>query len=183
MDTTNDQNQQPQQPTQPVTPVVETPATPPAEIPSPPVEVHHNELTTEQLPADATPLPIPVETAAPAIANTPTVTPAPEATPEQGTTPPAPVAAQGGTDQPAKKPVVMIAGVLIAVIAIAGGAFFVMGRTNQTKRLGAYIKKTTPAIVQPTASPMPEEQELNTLDTGNPEDGFSDLNTELNGIQ
>ena len=180
-------NQNPQNQSTEQTPQVPT-------APVAPAQTEHQEpVTTVMQPADAQPVVLPVEgtttqpqpteaggqttpaaqTAAPdapqaeaPAMNAPSVT----ADMHTGQMPTQPTVTGAG-NQP-KRSLMMIVGVFIVVMLIAGGAVYVIGSIGKTQRLGMYTEKSLPANTQKTTvspTPLPEEKELNTLETGDPE--------------
>ncbi len=79
-----------------------------------------------------------------------------------------------------------IAGALVVIMLLAGVGVYVMGLMNKTQRLGMYTEKSLPANTQvPTVvpSPLPEEQELNSINTGDPESDLKSLSTDIETLQ
>jgi hypothetical protein len=171
----NNQNQQPEQP-------VQTPAAP----------EQHDALTSVQQPPDAQPVNLQADQ------NPQTQTS--EIHPEQPA-PPIPEASSGSTSvihegtsptptdiAPHNNNSMKIAGGLIVLMVLVGGAVYAMGLMNKTQRLGMYTEKSLPANTNkqtPTVapSPLPEEQELNTIDTGDPENDLKSLDTDIDTLQ
>lgn len=169
-----DQNDKNQLPT---TPAVHTAA---------PAVPAHEPITTVQQPSDAPVMPIAVEAASPAVAPaTPTEAPAVATAPSAAPIPAheSPIVTEVHTatgNQPHKKPVMMLVGIFIIVMLVAGGAIYVMGLSNNTKRLGATMKKPVqPVMVQPTETPLPEETELNSIDTTTIDTELQHLDTDV----
>ncbi len=167
--------------------------TTPAEQPVTPVVPAHEPITTVQQPSDAPAMPLAVEgtpaPAAPAVPVTPTEAPAmasaPAAVPASAHDSPIVTEVHTATGgQPHKKPVMMLVGIFIIVMLVAGGAIYVMGLSNNTKRLGATIQKPVQTVVaQPTEVPLPEETELNTIDTSKMDADLQSLDTDVTSLQ
>ena len=157
--------------------------------------MNHEPITTVQQPTDAQPISLPVEpqpqasettlSASPVMGTASPIMPASESPMQPQVT----TAMPTGGNQQNNKPLMMIIGVFIIVMLAVGGIVFVMGQMNQTKRLGMETEKSLPANIQnaqtPTAtpSPLPEEQELNAIDTGDPESELQNLNVDVNSLQ
>lgn len=113
-------------------------------------------------------------------------TPAPSEVSQPATTPqaqtPSPAAPPSpGVDQPKshKKPFLLLFIILIAVILLAGGAYYAMQLSQRTQRMGMY----EPTPITNIESTIAEEQEIQTIDTGDPNTDILDIEADLNAIQ
>lgn len=156
----NNQQQPPVQPTQPLQPPVEN---------------------AVQTPAPQMQEPMMQPTASPEAQQT-----SPAATPEQPM-PAAPVQTPSAI-MPAgsnhNRQLMIIAGVLVLVVVAVSGFFVAAQRTNRIQKLGMeQVRPTVLPTVAPTPVLLPEEKELESIDTGDPTQDLTDIDQTLNQIQ
>jgi hypothetical protein len=76
-----------------------------------------------------------------------------------------------------KKPILLIVGICLIVIALAGGAYYFLGTMNQTKRLGVMDEKTSTVTATPD-----EEQMVDKISTDDIESDLNSLQKDLNQL-
>lgn len=161
----------------------QTPNEPTQQTPAAPVQ----EAQPVQTPPPTTPESAPQQPAAVTGPTTATSTETPPSAPTQpvNTTPVSQTAPT--TTPPAgghNKKLLMLTGVFLFVILLAGSTVYVMGVMNRTKQMGAYAHR--PTAVVPTRVPTPTVQnpmDVNAIDTGDPTADLSDLEKDVSQLQ